>query len=326
MNKREIVLSLLEEGQHENLPPQYIPAAFFLHFAPAFKQGEAAAEKHREFFHFTDMDFVKVQYERPFPARSIQRPSDWKDIPLLDTAFFEPQLEVVRSLIQSLKSEALIIVTLYSPFMCAGQISGQQTLTEHLQAEPSVVEKGLESVTESLMVFVRECIRLGVDGFYHSTQGAESQRFADRSLFLDYIKPFDLRVMQEIERQCPFNILHICDYHRDTYGGYDDLSVFLDYPGHVVNCSQEVGDERLSGTALSDRFCRPFMGGMNRLGMLATGTQEQVREETQTVLRDAPARFILGADCTVPGDTPWENLRAAIEEAHQTEDRLSYTS
>jgi hypothetical protein len=30
----------------------------------------------------------------------------------------------------------------------------------------------------------------------------------------------------------------------------------------------------------------------------------------------APDRFILAADCTVPGDTPWENLRAAIEEAH----------
>jgi len=34
------------------------------------------------------------------------------------------------------------------------------------------------------------------------------------------------------------------------------------------------------------------------------------------VLAQAPERFVLAADCTVPGDTPWENLRTAIETAH----------
>ncbi len=63
-------------------------------------------------------------------------------------------------------------------------------------------------------------------------------------------------------------------------------------------------------------FARPYMGGMERLGVIATGTPEQVRQAAQAVLNAAPERFILGADCTVPNDTPWDNLKATIETAH----------
>ena len=60
-------------------------------------------------------------------------------------------------------------------------------------------------------------------------------------------------------------------------------------------------------------FGRPFMGGIERLGVIATGTPEQVRQEAEKALAAAPDRFILAADCTVPGETPWENLRSAID-------------
>jgi uroporphyrinogen decarboxylase len=58
------------------------------------------------------------------------------------------------------------------------------------------------------------------------------------------------------------------------------------------------------------------MGGMERKGILATGTSEAIQQAATDVLTQAPERFILAADCTVPSDTPWENLRTAIETAH----------
>src|SRR5579872_1326565 len=161
MNRRDEVLGLLDGRLDGNPPQAYIPAAFFLHFPPDCHQGLAAVDKHREFFRSTGMDFVKIQYERPFPRRAIERPADWAGIPALNREFFEPQLGVVSGLVDALKPEALVVVTLYSPFMCAGQVGGAQTLTAHLQTDPDAVKKGLEIVTDSLMVFVRECIRLG---------------------------------------------------------------------------------------------------------------------------------------------------------------------
>ena len=59
------------------------------------------------------------------------------------------------------------------------------------------------------------------------------------------------------------------------------------------------------------------MGGLDRKGVLATGTEEQVRTAARAALASGPDGFMLGADCTVPPNTPWENLRAAIDEAHK---------
>ena len=167
-------------------------------------------------------------------------------------------------------------------------------------------------MTENVLTLVRGCKRAGVDGFYASSQGGEAFRFQDPNIFQQYIKPIDLAVWDELS-SCTFNILHICDYE----GSYDNLTPFLDYPGHVVNSSLKVGDQTLTPKEASQLFGRPFMGGMERKGILATGTSEAIRQAGADVIAQAPERFILAADCTVPGDTPWENLRTAIETAHQ---------
>lgn len=309
MNKRDVMFSLLEG--HTQLP--YVPAAFFLHFPPGFQEGQAAIEKHLEFFHYTGMDFVKIQYERPFPPiPAIQQPEDWARMPLYGREFYEGQLKVVEGLVNATRQEAVVVVTLYSPYMCAGHTTSDARLTEHLQQAPEQVQRGLEIITESLHVFVRECIALGVDGFYHSTQGGEAHRFADGHIFEQYIKPYDLMLMEDINQRCEFNILHVCDYLRD----YDDFTPFLDYPGDIVNCPLTIGDRTLTPVEAAQLFGRPYMGGMERKGVLATGTPEQVRQAAEAVLREAPERFVLAADCTVPNDTAWDNLRMAVDTAH----------
>lgn len=72
-NRREAVLAVLDTSK----PQETIPAAFFLHFDPQVHRGRAAVEKHMEFFRYTGMDFVKIQYELPFPRHpEIQRPEE----------------------------------------------------------------------------------------------------------------------------------------------------------------------------------------------------------------------------------------------------------
>jgi uroporphyrinogen decarboxylase len=205
-----------------------------------------------------------------------------------------------------------VIMTLYSPFMWAAHLVEEGDIARHLQEDPEAVKKGLEIMTENVLTLARGCKRAGVDGFYASSQGGEALRFQDRTIFQKYVKPTDLVVWQEIS-SCSFNILHICDYE----GGYDDLTPFLDYPGHVVNSSLRIDGRTLTPNAVSQLFGRPFMGGMERKGVLATGNSEAIRQAATDVLAQAPERFILAADCTVPSDTSWENLRIAIEAAHQ---------
>jgi len=309
MNKRDAVLSLLDESKGQ----EYVPAGFFIHFDPDCHFGQAAVDKHLEYFRYTGMDFVKIQYERTFPHQpDIQKPVDWANMPLYKKEFFQPQLDAVEGLVKAAKKEALVIVTLYSAFMCAGHASNG-LITKHLKEDPEQAKKGLEIVAESLTLFVKECVKLGVDGFYASTQGREVSRFEDPSLFDEYIKPFDLALMEEINRSCIFNILHICDYHD----GYDDLNPFLEYPGHVVNCSLKLGAGEITAQEVSDMFGRPFMGGLERKGIIATGSQAEIKRTVENVLTQAPDKFILAADCTLPSDTDWENIRIAISTAHE---------
>lgn len=309
MNKRDVILGLADASR--SLP--YVPAAFFLHFPAAFHFGQAAVDKHLEYFRYTGMDFVKIQYERTFPPLpQIQTPADWVKMPHYGRDFFEGQLEAVKGLVQAVGHEAVIVMTLYSAFMCAVHATSQALVTDHLNCEPDQVRKGLEIITDSLLGFVRECIRLGVDGFYTSTQGGEAGRFVEANIFADYIKPFDLVLMEEASRACPFNILHVCDYDLD----YTDLTPFLDYPGTVVNSPLKLGARQLTPKKASELFRRPYMGGLDRKGILTSGTPEQIRQAVRAVIEQAPPRFILGADCTVPSEIPWENLKIAIEAAH----------
>jgi uroporphyrinogen decarboxylase len=260
------------------------------------------------------MDFVKIQYENTFPKiPAIQRPQDWANMPFYKLDFYEAPLRVVEGLVKAAKSEALVILTLYSPFMCAGHTTSPELLSEHIRENPMQVKRGMQIITESLMGFVKACIRLGVDGFYTSTQGGEAGRFDDPALFDVCVRPYDLALMEEINRFCIFNILHVCDYHLP----YSSLLPFVDYPGQVVNASLELTGGEISAKEVARLFGRPFMGGLNRMGILASGSPFQARQAAEAVLREAPERFILGADCTVPGGTSWDNLRAAIQAAHE---------
>ena len=63
MSKRDALLNLI----HGRAPLDYTPAAFFMHFDPACHEGQAAVDKHLEYFRATDMDFVKIQFEQRLP-------------------------------------------------------------------------------------------------------------------------------------------------------------------------------------------------------------------------------------------------------------------
>ncbi|HLK14181.1 MAG TPA: uroporphyrinogen decarboxylase family protein, partial [Fimbriimonadaceae bacterium] len=223
MNKRESLLKYLDGGEAGGPAP----AAFFMHFGDAYRAGKAAIDRHAEFFRFTGMDFVKIQFELSFPKVEVWSPDGFAGIPSLPLAHYEPMLEVVKGVVEQLGSEALVVLTLYSPFMIAGQMAGNAAVIDGLESDPEPVYAALERITESLSGFVHACKALGLDGFYHSTQGGESRRFKGQETFLKWVKPIDMRLMKAIEAEFKFNILHICDYHAE-YGGHDDLTPFLD--------------------------------------------------------------------------------------------------
>ena len=58
-----------------------------------------------------------------------------------------------------------------------------------------------------------------------------------------------------------------------------------------------------------------LLGNVNPVLVLRNGKPEGVRQAVSACHREAGARFIVGAGCEVPRDTPLENLRALCEYA-----------
>lgn len=310
-SRRDRMLEVLDITK----PPGYVPAAFFMHFGVT---GEPAVKAHLDHFRNTGMDFVKIQFDeqrmRLPPGLEIKTPADWAKFPILTEKWFEPSLALLRALVKEAKTEALIIQTLYSPYQLAKQAVTWQTLVEHVKQDPEAVCRGMENVTLSLQNFVEAATRAGVDGFYTCAQGGETNRVADRALFNKTVKAFDMFLYKRVSELTPCNFLHICDYD----GTYEDFALrFQDYPGQIVNIPLAADGKPLALKDAATLFRRPIMGGLDRHGILSTGTPEQVRKATLEVLETAPPNFILGADCTVDPKIPLENLQMAVRTAHE---------
>jgi len=58
---------------------------------------------------------------------------------------------------------------------------------------------------------------------------------------------------------------------------------------------------------------------VDRKGIIASGSEEEIRGMVNGVLEEASDRFVLGADCTLPGDIDWGRIRTAIDAAHAFE-------
>jgi uroporphyrinogen decarboxylase len=308
-NKRDLVLSVLDMSKANT----YIPAAFFMHFGGDYNFGQAAVDRHLAYFRATDMDFVKIQYELGMPRMELQKPSDWDKVPVYKKDFFEPVLGIIEGVVKEAKSEALIIPTVYSPLMCAGQMAGgRKNLFQQIEENPDAVLNAMHKATESVLNYVKAAIERGADGFYLSTQGMEVNGLS-KDLFEKFVRPFDMEVMSHADKNCAFNILHICDYE----GKYEGLSAYTTYPGKVVNTPIALADGTpVTTQAMAALFKRPIMGGINRLGEIAKGTPEELHAAVDKALEEAPANFILAADCTIPNTTDWETLRSVIQKAH----------
>jgi uroporphyrinogen-III decarboxylase len=153
---------------------------------------------------------VKIQFGALPRQTEIQRPADWDRLPLFARPL-RADAEGGRGLVRAAKSEAPVLLTLYSPYMLINNMVGPDTATRLMQENSEAYRVAMGRMTESLVSFVRVCIRAGLDGFYHSTQGGEPHGCPTHACSTS-ASAYDLTIMEEINA-VPFNILHVCDYH-----------------------------------------------------------------------------------------------------------------
>ena len=311
-SKRERILQVLDQSR----PNEYVPAAFFLHFEN--KLGRKAVQDHKDFYRATNMDFVKVFYEIAVPKVDIQTGKDWEKVPVYGEDFFEPQVAVIEDLAREFKGEAFILPTVYSPLALAHQTLGRgnhQNFKKLVEENPAAFGKAIKNLSLSIENYLRAARKRGADGFYVSSQGGDGNSLSPE-IWNKYVRQWDKHVSEVANEIGEINILHICDYGT-PFKNAEALYAFADYPISIINVPLKFSDgSTLNLKEAQKRFGRPIFGGLERLGVIAKGSVEEAKAAVDEVLKNASPNFILGADCTVPGDTDWDKLRAVIDYAH----------
>lgn len=306
LSKREIMQDFLDGKKHGD----YVPTAFFMHF-PA-QVGQDAVYYHIRHLARTGIDLLKVQFEQHQPNIKIDTAKDWELIQPLPRNFYDPTVQVVKEVLDIVGYDTMVLPTVYSPFQVLRMQIGIPAVIRWAKEDPSQIKRALRIYTDALLNFVRDCKKLGVDGFFTPTQGGENIYNEIPDFFEHFIRPFDMEIMKECNEGTHCNILHICDWE----GPYDDLTRFVSYPGQIVNTPNVVAGKPFTPADAEKMFNRIVLGGLERKGVINQGTPDEIKTEVKKLVEENSDRLMVGAECTIDKKTPIENIRTAVRTAH----------
>ena len=319
MNKRERVIAAIN-GESVDC----VPSGFTLHFPDDCKTGEAAVAAHLDFFRETDTDIIKIMNENLFPDMGVIRePEDFEKYRELgaEEDFLVHQLELTEAIMKRADPDAFSLGTvrgitpsMIHPLMARGMEYPEARLfvRDSLRKNPEPVLRAAERVTETLCRLVRGYADAGVDGIYYAALGGERDIFTDREFEL-WVKPFDLRVMEAIREAGGYCFLHICkeNLNMERYRSYGPYADVINWGVYEAPLSLKEGRALFPGKAV--------MGGLaNHLGVMDCGTEAELQTEVHRIITEAGREgFILGADCTLPAQISYRQVRAAVEAARE---------
>lgn len=191
------------------------------------------------------------------------------------------------------------------PCAQAADLRGINTLMLDFFDDPPFVRDLFEFVIEMELRFAKAQIEAGVDTI---GVGDAAASLIGPKFYRDFVWPYEKKLVDGLHALGTRVRLHICGDTRHSLRGIGKLGceiVDLDYLAPVDQGRAAMGPDQV------------LLGNIEPVGVLRNGTPDVVHAAIAECHRQAGKRFIVGAGCEVPRDTPLENLRAMVEYAHQ---------
>jgi uroporphyrinogen decarboxylase len=328
MTNKELLLAALN-----NREVQRLPVGFWFHFTADSEKtkglerpelAERSLEGHRRYFEQFHPDFVKVMSDGFFgyPQRGERAKLDLGVEKIGDLVKFQPVAEdhpwIQAQIAQIKKITALQKATMYfynifSPSTTLKRIIGLEALIRYFREDPQLTADTLLRMAEGITVQALGAIQQGgADGIYLSAQNPDITRITDAE-YLRYFSPADKIVLDAANGASENNILHICGFrgcrnHLDAWTGYKAKA--YNWAAAVEGVSLSEGKKLFGGAAVIGGFANTVEDPIYR------GSRGEIEACTEKIIADAGRKgVILGADCTVPDDTPFEHFEWVREKA-----------
>lgn len=321
-NKRELVLAAFDNKKTDR-----VPVGFWFHFAadafydPSEETVKRNIAGHQKYVDEFDPDFLKLMSDGFFgyPNATVDAVGSAADLdkvkPASPKEWIDGQVQLVKELTGRFGESRATFYNIFSPatyFSFLLEEAGKKvTLSQFAKEDPEGLSRALYAIAEDIAALSEGVIKKGgADGIYFSVRNLDGVSKED---YLKYIAPAELKVLEAANKVSDYNILHICGYE----GHRNDLSTFTEYPAKVINWAVTV--EKVSLKEGKRLFGgRAVIGGFDNTenGVLYRGSREEIEKETERLLSEIKEPgVILGADCTIPSDTPISHLEWVREKA-----------
>ncbi|MDR1626370.1 MAG: uroporphyrinogen decarboxylase [Spirochaetia bacterium] len=299
-----------------------LPYGMWLHFPNEDRMPVRLAELTLRYQRELDLDFVKYMpygmhstidwgsqlnlfpgFDRiPEPRNwPIQKPEDWDRItPKSGTESEYAVILESQKLFRRMRREVVPFVqTVFSPMTTAAKLASADTLIKHLRECPEKVKRGLEVITETTIEYAVAAVEQGADGIFFATQ--MSNRKITAKEHADFVKAYDLPVLNAVKGKSWFNMLHI--HGADTWFGE-----LLDYPVQAINWHDR-DDGPAMGEARKLVKDKAFIGGLSHIKTLPKGTEDEIKAQIEDTWNRGESRgVILAPGCGALPATPLDRL------------------
>jgi MtaA/CmuA family methyltransferase len=195
-------------------------------------------------------------------------------------------------------SSLLVEGWIEGPIAQAADLRGINTLMMDFYDDPAFVRDLFAFVVEMELRFAREQVAAGADlvGL-----GDAAASLVGPEVYQEFVWPEEKRLVDGVRALGVPVRLHICGNTRAHLAGMGRLGcaiVDLDSMAPLALAREQMGPDQV------------LLGNLNPVMVLRNGTPALVTAAVAACHRDAGPRYIAGAGCEVPPDSPAENVRA----------------
>lgn len=189
----------------------------------------------------------------------------------------------------------------------AADLRGINTLMMDFFDDSSFVRDLFEFALRMEVRFARAQIEAGTEVM---GLGDAAASLVGPEVYKEFVWPYEKRLVDEIHALGARVRLHICGNICSILEPIGELGcdiVDLDFMVPVERARRAMGDNQV------------LLGNIDPVRVLKQGTPDQITEAIAQCHREAGARYIVGAGCEIPRQTPTENVMALTRYARETQ-------
>lgn len=316
MNKKELVKKVMDGGSGDRTP-----IGFWWHFVPVgmshmtgYKDPSIEnqlIEGYEKMFKEFTPDMVKIMSDGFFAHPSlvdnnIHTPEGLEKIEHIDKnhPWVKKQIEIINKVYSMTDGETLVIYNMFSAVQqlrlfveyALGDLESYRNLMINNTEKTLKALKIIEEDTNMLLEEIHKNTK--IDGIYYSVQMLQHPE-ADEAFHQKWIVPSDLFTLEKINSLWDYNILHICGYEHY----HNNIEFYKQYPCKCYNWATHTDNVSMAEgkKIFNSSVCGGFDNNANTL--IDTGSEEELISYTKKLIEETGRDgFIIGADCTIPGD------------------------